>query len=33
MVEEKGGYMGSCWENRREVDYWGELGVDGWIIL
>ena len=19
--------------NRREVDHWGDLGVDGWIIL
>ena len=21
------------WGNRRERDYWGDLGVDGWIIL
>jgi len=25
--------MGSCWGNRREGDHWGDLGVDGWIIL
>ena len=23
----------SCWGNRRERDNWGDLGVDGWIIL
>jgi len=23
----------SCWGNRREGDHWGNLGVDGWIIL
>jgi len=22
-----------CWRNRREGDHWGDLGVDGWIIL
>jgi len=22
-----------CWGNRREGDHWGDLGVDGWIIL
>ena len=32
MGEEKG-CIGSCWENRRERDQWGDLGVDGWIIL
>jgi len=21
------------WENSRERNHWGELGVDGWIIL
>jgi len=26
-------YIGSCWGNRREGDHWGDLGVDGWIIL
>jgi len=25
--------IGSCWGNRRERDHWGDLGVDGWIIL
>jgi len=27
------GYIGSCWGNRREGDHWGDLGVDGWVIL
>ena len=25
--------VGSLWGNRREGDHWGDLGVDGWIIL
>jgi len=25
--------LGSCWGNRREEDHWGDLGVDGMIIL
>jgi len=25
--------IGSWWGNRREGDQWGDLGVDGWIIL
>jgi len=29
----RGGCMGSCWRNWREGDHWGELCVDGWIIL
>ena len=29
----RGGCVVSCWGNRRERDYWGDLGVDWWIIL
>ena len=32
MGEERG-CIGSWWGNGREGDHWGELGVDGWIIL
>ena len=32
MGEERG-CTGSWWGNRRERDHWGDLGVDGWIIL
>jgi len=32
MVEERG-CIESWWGNRREGDHWGDLGVDGWIIL
>ena len=32
MGEERG-CIGPCWGNRREGDHWGDLGVDGWIIL
>ena len=32
MGEERG-YIGSWWGNRRDRDNWGDLGVDGWIIL
>jgi len=32
MGEERG-CIGSCCGNRREGDHWGDLGVDGWIIL
>ena len=28
-----GGCTGSWWGNRREGDHWGDLGVDGRIIL
>ena len=30
---EERGRIGSWWGNRRERDRWGDLGVDGWIIL
>jgi len=30
---EERGCIGSCWGNWREGDHWGDLGVDGWIIL
>ena len=30
---EEGGVIGSCWGNRKEGDHWGDLGIDGWIIL
>ena len=29
----RGVCVGSCWGNRREGDHWGDLGIDGWIIL
>ena len=29
----RGGRIGSWWGNRRERDRWGDLGVDGWILL
>ena len=29
----RGGRIGSWWGNRRERYHWGDLGVDGWIIL
>ena len=32
MGEERG-CIGSWWGNCREGDHWGDLGVDGWIIL
>jgi len=32
MSEERGCIV-SCWGNRREGDHWGDLGIDGWIIL
>ena len=30
---EESGCIGSWWGNRRERNHWGDLGVDGWIIL
>jgi len=27
------GCIGSWWGNRRKRDHWGDLDVDGWIIL
>jgi len=32
-MDEERGCTGSWWGNRREGDYWGDQGVDGWIIL
>jgi len=32
-MDEERGCIGSWWGNRRERDQWGDLGVDGWIIL
>jgi len=33
LMGEERGCIGSCWGNRREGYHWGDLGVDGWIIL
>ena len=33
MGEEMEGCIGSWWGNGRGSDHWGDLGVDGWIIL
>ena len=33
VLVRRGRCIGSWWGNRREGDHWGDLGVDGWIIL
>jgi len=33
VLVRRGGCLGSWWGNRRERGHWGDLGVDGWIIL
>ena len=33
LMGEERGCIGSWWGNRREGDHWGDLGVDGGIIL
>ena len=33
MGEERGVYRVLLGGNRRERNHWGDLGVDGWIIL
>ena len=32
MGEERGVYM-VLWGNQREGHHWGDLGIDGWMIL
>ena len=32
-VARMGEERGSWWGKRRERDHWGDLGIDGWIIL
>jgi len=32
-ISEERGCIRSWWGNRRERYHWGDLGVDGWIIL
>ena len=33
LMGEGRGSIGSLWGNRWEGDHWGDLGVDGWIIV
>ena len=33
LIGEERGCIWSWWGNRRERDHWGDLGLDGWIIL
>jgi hypothetical protein len=33
MGKERVGYIGSWWGNQREGAHWGDLGVEGLIIL
>jgi len=33
LMDEERGCIRSWWRNRRERDHWGNLGLDGWIIL
>ena len=33
LMGEERGSIGSWVGNRREGEHWGDLGVDGWIIL
>ena len=32
-IGEDRGCIGSWWGNGKEIDHWGDLGVDGWIRL
>jgi len=33
LMGEERGCTGFWWGNRREGDHWGDLGIDGWIML
>ena len=32
-IGEERGCIGPWWGNQRERDHWGDLGIDGWIII